>query len=286
MQRNYTKLSFEDFGAHLLTSGDLDPIYIALNRCAFAPEQRNRWLTAYCAFYNAGFACWASDEVDAQIYWNKLMIAAKNEVPTPFGERWPRAKERRHFRGQQAVQGIVDWSSKYAGEPGKMFDYIGQNSGGSFDIVLKRAQQHRSVGNWLGFKMVDLVDACMGIDIGQSDVMHFMYEAPRVSLLNRWREKNKLPPEAKPKDEKATILAVVDYCREAFKSYEVPHKPNRPVDMFCLETIFCKFQSHLNGHYPLNNDLHEISEGLAPWLPHSSAARLFDQEMRYIGVER
>lgn len=274
--RNYPKLSIEEFGAHLLTTGDLDPIYIALNRCKFDEPVRNRWLVAYCAFYSAGFASFAS-EFEGSEFWDVMYCAAKNEEPTPFGSRWPRGSERRHFRGKQAVLAVEDWSNAHS-SPEYMMSMI-EKGAPSFHDVMKAARSYRSVGDWMGFKLVDLVDACMNGKIDQSDVMLFMYDAPRKSLLNRWREKAGLPPEAIPKDEDALIKTAVAYYVDVFKDLEVPHKPGVKVDMFCLETVFCKFQSHLNGHYPLYNDIQEISHGLEAWIPYSENARLFNSVM-------
>ena len=271
------KLSIIDFGAHLLTSRDLDPIYIALNKCAFDSGTRNRWLTAYCAFYSAGFACWASEQETAG-YWSALHTAAVNEVPTPFGERWPRSSERRHFRGEQAKKAIIAWKEKYEENPECMMEYISEGAP-SFTQTYERAKQHRSVGAWMGFKLVDLVDACMGYEIDQSDIMLFMYDTPRESLLRRWQEKYQLPATAKPRDEEAVIRGMVQYYQDIFKDHTIPHKPGKPLDMFCLETIFCKYQSHLNGHYPLYNDIDEITHGLLSWLPYSKNAKLFHQMM-------
>lgn len=272
-------MNIEEFGAHLLTTGDLDPVYIALNNSNLDSTMRNKWLLAYCAFYNCGFACWASEKEPFE-FWYSLMKAAKNQLPTPFGARWPRASERRHFRGDQAIQAIRDWESRsvYARYPEAIFSDIANNAP-SFIAVANKAKELRSVGNWLSFKIVDLVDACMQSPIDQSDIMSFMYDAPKQSLLRLWRENLKLPDSAKPRNERQTILEMVDYYKNIFKDFEVPHKPDQKIDMFCLETIFCKHQSHINGHYPLYKDIKEITHGLEDWLPYSECARLFKSKM-------
>lgn len=267
------KLSVEEFGAQLLTTGDLDPIYIALNNCALDNTTRNKWLTAYCAFYNAGFACWAAEK-NSSHFWACLLEAADNSIPTPFGSRWPRGSERRHFRGKQATLAIMDWNKKYDSSPEHMMEAIAGEKI-NFHEIMKRAREHRSVGSWMGFKLVDLVDACMEGNVDQSDVMLFMYETPRKSLLRLWREKLNLPETAMPKDENQTIIGMVEHYKEIFKDFKVPHKPYKNIDMFCLETIFCKHQSHLNGHYPLFNDIDEVTEGIHPWIPYSHFAKLF-----------
>lgn len=273
----YNKLSFEEFGAHLLKTGDLDPVYIALNGCGFDAATRNRWLTAYCAFYSTGFASWASER-EGYTFWDCLREAAVNIAPAPCGGRWPRASERRHFRGQQSIKAIDEWMTTYGNQPEDMMELI-SNGAPSFTSVLQRAQTHRSVGTWMGFKLVDLVDACMDKEVDQSDISMFIYDTPKKSMLRLWREKMGYPEGVKPKDEQIVLEAMIEYAKEAFKDYTIPHKLNRKIDLFTLETIFCKHQSHLNGHYPLYNDIDEISHGLQGWIPSSDNAKLFYEKM-------
>ena len=101
MRRNYPRIGIVEFGHKLFESGDLDPIYVALLGCLKPGPQQTRWLIAYWLFYDAGFASWASDQDD---YWGALLTAAQNETLTPYGERWPRGSERRHFRGVKATE--------------------------------------------------------------------------------------------------------------------------------------------------------------------------------------
>ena len=42
-----------------------------------------------------------------------------------------------------------------------------------------------------------------------------------------------------------------------------------------VETVLCKWKSHMNGHYPLWNDIHDVNTGLEPWAGCCSAARAF-----------
>lgn len=274
---NYPKLSIEEFGAHLLTSGDLDPVYLALNGCGFDNSMRNRWLTAYCAFYSAGFACWASEREGEQ-FWKVLAEAATNSTEAPCGGRWPRASERRHFRGMQAEKAVEAWKEMYGSRPEDMMEYIADGAP-HFNYALERAKTHRSVGTWMGFKLVDLVDACMNREISQDDITMFFYDTPKQSMLRLWREKQGLPENAQPKDERLVLEAMIEYSRNAFKDHTIPHKQGKPVDLFTLETIFCKFQSHLNGHYQLWKDTDEINHGLTSWIPASSNAKLFKEKM-------
>ena len=276
--QTYPKHNIVQFGRQLVQTGDLDPIYIALNNSGFSQSKKLRWLVAYIAYYHAGSACHLSDYTGMD-FWRHMMVAAKNEIPAPTGERWPRAKERRHFRGVQATVAITDWCRRWANKPESMFDYIA-GTGGSYEEVASKAKEHYSVGNWLAFKVVDLVDACLGMEVDQSDLRPFLYDTPRESLLRVWNED--VPGsyrEGKVVDQLDAIKFVIQILQRNFRGLTIPHKPSKPLDMFCIETVCCKHLSHLHGHYPPLNDLHEIHEGLLPWLKVSKSVGQFQRAM-------
>lgn len=268
-KRNYERLALVPFAQHLLRDGDLDPVYTALNKVGWGEAQKLRWLVAYCAYYHCGVACWMS-ELEGFEFWEQMHTAARNEAPTELGTRWPRGHERRHFRGAQAIKGIADWRMKYQ-YPEQMFQYIKYAEPPSvapFEAVRSRALEHRSVGTWLSFKMVDLVDACLGVPVDQSNLMNFMYEVPLKSLFREWQEQHGWGPGVKPKNaeaERAVIEGMNQWLAKQLVEYSPPHKPGLPLDHFVLETIWCKHQSHLNGSYPLFNDISEICDGLKEW---------------------
>lgn len=270
--RQYERLTIEVFGAHLLRTGDLDPVYLALNRSGFEQAQRLRWLSAYAAFYHSGVACWLSEQA-GPAFWEAMAAVAAN-AECPVGGLWPRGHERRHFRGAAAGAGVADWAAKHPVAPEEMFITIA-GRGGPFQAVADRARSYVSIGVWLAFKCVDLVDACMGIEVDQTDVEPFLYETPRTSLLNVWMQKAGHPPA----DEATAVLEMVARLRVAFEEFQIPHKPGHPVDMFTIETIACKHKSHLSGHYPLWNDIRDISKGLQRWMPICPSARAFHQAM-------
>src|ERR1700750_3037416 len=102
----YPRLDIAEFGHHLFETGDLDPIYVALNRLNWSQPKLDRWLVAYWCFYHAGFACYAAEHKGIA-YWQVLAKAAENEPTCPVGVRWPRGTERRHFRGQLALEAVA-----------------------------------------------------------------------------------------------------------------------------------------------------------------------------------
>ena len=56
-----TPLSVYDFGAQLLETKDLDPVYVMLHEADLGKPTLYRWLIAYWAFYHCGTAAWASN---------------------------------------------------------------------------------------------------------------------------------------------------------------------------------------------------------------------------------
>ena len=100
--RHYPRLDIEEFSAELITSLDLDPVYSALVKMEMPESQLKRWLLAYFLCYHPGAASWLSEQ-EGTMYWGCLLRAAENELLSPLGERWPRAPERRHWRGKAAM---------------------------------------------------------------------------------------------------------------------------------------------------------------------------------------
>lgn len=287
--RTYERLSIEAFGSHLLRSGDLDPIYIALVQArrsgAFSEAQLLRWLLAYVCFYHAGVASWMSEHEGAA-FWAQMFKAAENEREAPPGGRWPRGHERRHFRAKIATEAVDLLSVRYP-DPEAFMTYIahepGEIRGGElcvdplpFRTVSERTQEHRGFGPWIGFKVADLVDRVLGKRVAFDEAAVFMFKDPEKAAIMLWeqREGHKYPTGARPKRE-VILRGVTDYLIHHFRDYAAPPFADRPVNIQEVETILCKWKSHMNGHYPLNNDIQEIRDGLAPWASGCAAARAF-----------
>jgi Alpha-glutamyl/putrescinyl thymine pyrophosphorylase clade 2 len=274
-KRSYPKLDIKTFGHHLLDSGDLDPVYLMLHQGELPPEQRDRWLVAYWCLYDCGAASYIS-EFEDKAFWIALMTAAVNEAPTPLGGRWPRGHERRHFRGQQGIDAVKELMTKYSG-PEEMVNYVSHGHFQphvrvKFSEVAERVRSHRGFGPWMAFKVCDMLDrlGIRTVDFAQADV--FMFEDPAKAAEMLYRQHAGLPETAKVKRE-IIIPQVVKHLCEAFSEHYAPPLGDRPVGLQEVETVLCKYKSHLNGHYPLNNDIDEIRAGLGEWSRISETAR-------------
>lgn len=286
--RNYKRLDIYEFGAHLLETGDLDPVYIALDKMEWQDaDQQARWLIAYWCFYHCGAASYIS-EASGKDFWQRMSIAAKNEAAAPDGGRWPRGSERRHFRGEAAVKAVTKLWGRFMDNPHELVEGIAYRSnqpGAVFEgalgipdalpyaTVAGRAAELPLFGPWISFKVADMLDrlGIVPVDFDQAAV--FMFKDPVKSALMLWREHQKLPETAKPKDEAAVINMVVDHLNDHFKGFTAPPRHERPVGLQEIETILCKWKSHRNGHYPLFNDIDEIRHGLSGWSECSETAR-------------
>jgi hypothetical protein len=270
----YPRLSIETFGAHLLDTEDLDPIYVALHRCrtdfGWPEEQIARWLVAYWCFYDAGVACWMAEE--GLPFWEWMVTAATNEKPSPVG-RWPRAKERRHFRGGKAIKAVRELEWAYP-EPIRMIDRL-RSVQPSIGAVMAEVKRHYLFGDWIAFKVADMLDRCLGHHIN-FDMGHvFMFEQPVEAAIMLWRNVNKLVDYANPRDREGVLRTVVQYLQDAFADRKAPPTRDRGINLQEIETILCKWKSHMSGHYPLWNDITEIGHSIDKWVADSELAAAF-----------
>lgn len=294
MSRNYPRLSIEEFGSHLLASNDLDPIYVALVECLlhqdYDQKQLARWLIAYWCFYHAGVASFLSEQ-EGLDFWFWMDVAAKNEQESPAGGRWPRGHERRHYRAKIAVDSVESLRQRYGKRPEEMVDYISEQPrelrGGElsleaipFQVASKRAQEHRGFGPWIGFKVADMVDRVLGIPVDFDEAAIFMFKDPEKAAIMLFEERHPMPEGTRARPKREVILSnVTNYLKDQFSGFRAPPMGDRPVNIQEVETVLCKWKSHMNGHYPLYNDIRDINTGLQDWLPASEAAQKFYAHM-------
>lgn len=285
MGRQYERLSIEDFGAHLLSTGDLDPIYIALHKMRLPAGQLHRWLVAYWCFYHAGVACHMS-QLQGEDYWLEMQKAAENLTPAPPGTRWPRGHERRHFRGQQGIDAMLSLRSRYPNDADEWIETIkeranetlAEGASAPFRLISEIVQLERGFGPWIAFKVGDMLERLDILPVSFDQAEVFMFKDPREAALRLWRTKMGLADNARPKDEEEVIKNVVAHLTEHFDGHLAPPRNERGVGLQEIETILCKWKSHMNGHYPLQNDTIEIRAGLREWV-HTETAKLMLSNM-------
>lgn len=264
--RNYERLPIEEFGRHLITTGDLDPVYIALRNMPIGPKQRARWLIAYWCFYHCGAASMLSEHEGAG-FWTNMLVAAQNEIPAPNGGRWPRGHERRHARGQQGIKMVQHLRERYGARPEEMVTRLQDFSKGgvAFERLAVEVKRHVLFGPWISFKVGDMLERVCGAPVNFDEAAVFMFKDPVKATEMLWRKKTGAPDNAKPRDMHRVIHEAVAHLKAEFADLKAPPLEDRAVDLQEVETVLCKWKSHMNGHYPLFNDIDEIHAGLPGW---------------------
>lgn len=260
------------FGTELITSQDLDPIYTVLHHGELPKDQKKRWLFAYWCFYHAGFASYAS-EVEGGAFWHRLEVAAGNlegygpnvMVSPKLADRWPRGTERRHFRGEKCEKAI-EWFASGNRTPENHVDhliYFGQPNKESMPTlthkeVIGRAAKWPQFGPWIGFKVADMLERCLGVPVSFSDEIALIYKEPRKAL-------DILATSDESPYQHGNVKDIYYELSERFSYLLAPPALDRPCSHQELETVLCKWKSHINGHYPMGKDSLELFEALEGW---------------------
>ena len=268
-------LSIEEFGTHLLDSGDLDPVYVALHALQLPKRQLERWLLAYWCWYDCGVASYLSEREGKQ-FWTVMRSAALNETTAPSGGRWLRGRERRHARGAQAVR-MVDELAQRHGAPENFAAHLDIDRKWTCREVMDYAGANYLFGPWISFKVADMAERCLGSAVSFDEASTFMFRDPTEAALMLWRERTRQPPNALPKSKDHVIREVVGYLEGQFGHRAAPPRDDRPVGLQEVETILCKWKSHVHGKYPPFHDQHDILAAIPPWAATCETAARFQR---------
>jgi hypothetical protein len=246
-------MNYTDFGTQLIETNDLDPIYTMLAHSDLTSEEKKRWVLAYWFFYHAGVSSMIAFKTGAEYY--KAMRAALTH---------PRGTERRYFRAD--VGGPVIDYLEMVGHPEEIVDWIA--SDGDFGNITRRVQAIPQCGPWIAFKVADMIDRCLGTPVDFSNCHLSIYKEPvKGAALIAYGDQN-FPISRK------IVISVYNDLVEEFKHFDAPPFYDRPVGLAEVETIACKYKSHVNGHYPVGKDIKDIYEHLVAYERFPIADRL------------
>lgn len=268
-----------EFGKELLRTGDLDPVYTAIHKAQLDAATLARLCLAYWCFYSLGTAAKLAEIKQPKKFWAAMMTAAVNAGERPDGSKpWPRGSERRHFRGEQAVKAMSELVERYKTPESAVAGFIKPQSGCvyTYASVAASVQTHRGFGEWIAFKIADMSERVMGYDTDFTECHLGIYKDPRqgaaVAYLQREDQRyadvhgNALPVWDYPITDVELSSTVTHYVK-TFRTMKLTAPPtgDRLVNVQEIETIFCKYKSHLKGHYPMGKDTLEIGHGLQGW---------------------
>lgn len=242
----------EVFGEQLLSTLDLDPIYVALYHAKLNPDTLCRFLVAYWCFYHVGTASRIASAASNKVFWGLMHYAAA----APGNNPWPRGTERRHFRGLLA-QKSVGYLQRFQSAT----DIVGHLSEvWKADEVYNRALNLVGFGPWIGFKILDMIERLI-VPIEETDSFYRgVFRDPAEGAqraVKLWMSEEHWSRADQDAYEKLGIVPyaikrLVGYYRH--KKRMAPPGNDRPINLQEVETILCKWKSALNGHYYVGKD--------------------------------
>ena len=242
-----------EWGRLLIQTNDHDPLYVGLSRWDVKGSRLRRFLLAYWSCYSVGASWWLSQHSGTR-FWNWLEVAARNEEPSPIGGRWPRAHERRHWRGQKCVESVAKLRTMKSHPEELVLSLEGFNR---LNEVERAVTQWPQFGPWIAFKAADMLERVLGCPIWFPDDIITLYKDPR-----------------KGADMAAEVMglagpaAVIIDMYEAYGGMIAPgfgDNAARLVNIQEIETVLCKWKSARNGHYWIGMDTQSHRSELENW---------------------
>ena len=241
----YSPLDHVAFANNLFETEDLDPVYVGLVRLELSPGQLAAWLLSYWCFYHSGVSCKLTESHN---YWDDMIQYAGMQAA-------PRGTERRHFRGQKAVEAVYYLQRRYRTPLNAMEDLASGDQ--TFQDISQRVQQWPLFGPWIAFKVADMLERCAKVPVDFSNCELSMYSEPTKGAVLISQQQGWSPLVRKV----CQNLGLIHIGRKAPPTYD------RFVNIQEIETILCKFKAHWNGHYPLGKDTIEVCHALKGWGP-------------------
>lgn len=259
---SYPRLSIEEFGKQLIASGDLDPVYIMLRRArekgVMDDVQLKRWCLVYWCFYHAGVASFISTN---DKFWYFMHVAAANTSPVAHcGKlgRWPRGAERRHFRGEAAKCAVSWLEGNYSSSPEEFVN--GKMAHCNFKSAFQSILNVPQFGPWIAFKVVDMLVNVFDSTMDLSNASLHIYKEPGEGAelaCKHWG--------IDVSTRRTALDTAIARLRPALANYPPLHAPDRSPGIMEIETVLCKWKSHMKGSYPLMKDTKELKHVLTGW---------------------
>lgn len=245
-----TKLDIYSFGRKLITTNDLDPVYVVLDDAGLEPEYLRRWLLAFWCFYHSGTASWITDGDIG--YWKRMEEAAGSKD-------YPRCHERRHFRGKNAANSVA-----YLKDRG-LKDLFAPLEGGPYQLnqVLESVKEWVGFGPWIAFKVADMLERLGICEIEFDAGAMFLFDSPREGAEMLWNLEKRRPTYGEPPTPTEGIGKwAVNRILKELGDLDAPPRHDRPINSQEAETVLCKWKSYMGGHYEPGEDLLGLRAGL------------------------
>lgn len=216
--------TWQEFSKELFTIEDADPGYMMLARAPMSVQQKMRFMTAWCAFYNPGIAA-AASEYEGSRFWLYL----HRVYPTA-----KRASERRHFRGEAGRQALRAWEHMFD-MPEQMVLHMQADT---YPEVREKAKAVRLIGDYFVWKF--------------ADVQERVFRVPCVFPPMAARHSPKVPQQgAKLINPDKSVLLTYKEIAAYMNSHRMKSPPwyDRAMNMQESETVCCVYKQYRNGKW-------------------------------------
>lgn len=246
-----------EWGRQLILTNDHDPLYEGLVNWNVRGSRVRRFMLAYWCCYSVGASYYISAQSGSR-FWDLLATAAINEEPCPTGGRWPRAHERRHWRGQKCVDS-VDWLRTQFRHPEEAvmslepYNTLAQ---------INKAMNWPQFGPWIAFKAADMLERVLGCKVHFPDEVITLYKDPREGA-EMMASLGYAHPEGGLYNAQNCVYLLLD----AYSDIIAPgHKDSaRVCNIQEVETVLCKWKSARKGHYYIGKDTADHRIELMNW---------------------
>lgn len=243
-----------EWGRQLILTEDHDPLYSSLCRWNVKGSRLRRFLLTYWCCYSVG-ASWFISKYSGTRYWDLLQMAADNNMgPQQFGygfTRWPRAHERRHWRGQKAVDSVIWLRSTFKHPEEAVISLEGARK---LETVYADVKAWPQFGPWISFKIADMLERVLGVNIAFPGDVTSMYDDPRegADLMAPYLGLD-------------TPQEVTGFLLGEYVVLVAPGRTGRLCNVQEVETVLCKWKSARKGKYWLGADTASHQKELSEW---------------------
>ena len=264
-----TRLNIYEFGKRLLETRDLDPVYVILHEAQLESALLRRWLLAYWCFYHMGTASWIAEGYAG--YWKRMYTAAGSK-------EYPRAAERRHFRGANARKSV-----DFLSTTGVHYLYapLSKHTEYPLEVVTEYVQTWVGFGPWIAFKVSDMLERLGIVRIRFDKGAMFLFDSPREGAEHLWTvEKG-----SSPTNGEANLWAVEKLVQH-FSATSAPPRHERTINAQEAETILCKWLAHTKGRYRVGEDVDACYKALERFRGRSRLAERLYEAAEKSGLKR
>lgn len=246
--------TFEEFAKVDVFTGDIDPVYFAINtaREHFGYGWSTRFAVAMLTFYHTGTAAQAAD-FEGDEFWDFII----DKYPTA-----PRASERRHWRGSQGKVSLGSMMS-FSPNPDEFF----QKFDHTYSKVKRTCENHlKGFGAYFVLKICDYMDRCLGLTINDyTGLERNLPTLPAQAVKLLWDDQN-------DSTVPYNFLKTVD--RLAPLGLFAPPMFDRNIGPAEVETILCDWKRAKYGNHIVGDDVLDKRNSLRCYGP--KAERLID----------